>query len=82
MEYFNIGELIKLYLYPACRGMGLGAMLLHTCLDEARRLDYQHCYLETHMKLERAVRLYEQNGFHRLSAPWAIQVIQQQIFGT
>ncbi|MBT8479853.1 MAG: GNAT family N-acetyltransferase [Gemmatimonadetes bacterium] len=65
----NTCELRKMYLLPAARGHGLGRRLLETCLDEARRLGYRECYLETLAQMDRARDLYVRFGFHPLEAP-------------
>jgi putative acetyltransferase len=62
-------ELRKMYLLPAARGHGLGRRLLEACLDEARRMNYRTCYLETLAQMERARDLYERFGFLPLEAP-------------
>lgn len=62
-------ELRKMYLLPSARGLGFGRRLLETCLDEARRLGYQECYLETLAQMDRARDLYERFGFLPLEAP-------------
>lgn len=59
----RICELQKMYLVPEARGLGVGARLLATCLDEARAAGYQTCYLETSTLMARARRLYESFGF-------------------
>lgn len=62
-------ELRKMYFLKETRGLGLGAQMLNICLDEARRLGYQECYLETLHRMDRARSLYLKNGFIELSAP-------------
>ncbi len=62
-------ELRKMYLLPPARGRGLGYRLLETCLEEARRLGYRQCYLETLAQMDRARDLYERFGFLPLEAP-------------
>ena len=62
-------ELRKMYLLPAARGHGLGRRLLETCLDEARRIGYRECYLETLAQMDRARDLYGRFGFLPLEAP-------------
>ena len=62
-------ELRKMYLLRAARGHGLGRRLLEICLDEARRLGYRVCYLETLAQMDRARDLYERFGFLPLEAP-------------
>lgn len=59
-------ELVKLYLYPAARGKGLGKLLIDTCLEKAKSLGFANVYLESMPELSQAVRLYENFGFKKL----------------
>lgn len=62
-------ELRKMYFLPELRGTGLGTRLLNLCLDNARQLGYQTCYLETLETMSHARHLYTKNGFQPLCAP-------------
>ena len=62
----TICELQKMYLRPSVRGRGLGRALLERCLDEARRLGFRSCYLESMNVFKEAIRLYESKGFVRI----------------
>ena len=62
-------ELRKMYFLPEARGRGAGRRLLAHCLQEARRLGYQRCYLETLTGMDAAMRIYAQAGFKALCAP-------------
>lgn len=62
----GICELRKMYFRPEIRGLGLGRDLLGHCLDQARRLGYHTCYLETQDAMGRAQQLYHAAGFRRL----------------
>ena len=62
-------ELVKLYLRPAARGLGVGRQLIERCLAAARAYGYAHVYLETMAELTSAVPLYERLGFEYLAAP-------------
>lgn len=62
-------ELVKLYLLPEARGLGLGKQLIAQCLQSARSYGYSHVYLETLPQLEQAIPLYEKMGFNYLPAP-------------
>jgi putative acetyltransferase len=62
-------ELRKMYLLPSARGLGAGRRLVEICLEEARRLGYRKCYLETLAQMDRARDLYERFGFLPLEAP-------------
>lgn len=63
-------ELRKMYLLPEARGCGQGRRLLAHCLQEARRLGYERCYLETLTGMNAAMRLYTEAGFTALCSPW------------
>ena len=58
-----ICELQKMYFNPRLRGTGMGTRLLIQCLDTARKLGYQSCYLETLDAMHQARRLYRKLGF-------------------
>ncbi|WP_374163948.1 GNAT family N-acetyltransferase [Arcticibacter sp. MXS-1] len=62
-------ELVKLYLLPQTRGLGLGSKLIEHCLTAAAELGYQHVYLESMPELAQAVSLYRKLGFSRLNEP-------------
>jgi len=62
-------ELVKMYLLPEARGIGLGRMLMERCLETARNYGFQQIYLETLPELNLAVKVYEKFGFEYLSAP-------------
>lgn len=62
-------ELVKMYLLPEARGIGLGRMLMERCLETARNNGFRQIYLETLPELNLAVKVYEKFGFEYLSAP-------------
>lgn len=61
-------ELRKMYFLPEARGRGIGAAMMRVCLQAARDMGYQRCYLETLTGMDAAQRLYERSGFQRLCA--------------
>ena len=65
----SICELRKMFFLPRHRGIGMGRRLLAHVLDQARRLGYQKCYIETLDRMERATRLYKNAGFETLNKP-------------
>ena len=65
----TVCELRKMYFKTELRGLGAGASLLKLCLDEARNLGYQHCYLETMEGMAQARILYSRHGFKTLDKP-------------
>jgi putative acetyltransferase len=62
-------ELVKMYLVPRARGIGLGRTLIDKSLAFARELGYQHVYLETMPELKQALKVYEKFGFRYLDGP-------------
>jgi putative acetyltransferase len=62
-------ELVKMYLLPQARGLGLGKALVNKCLDFATAHGYKKVYLETMPELQNAVHMYEKMGFNLLKGP-------------
>lgn len=62
-------ELVKMYLLPDSRGTGIGATLINTCLDAARKMGFDSMYIETLPELSTAIRVYEKFGFNYLEKP-------------
>ncbi len=60
----DVCELQKMYIRKDFRGKGWGRALLERCLDEAKRLDFRQCYLESLPELKDALKLYEAAGFN------------------
>lgn len=59
----NVCRLRLLYVEPWAQGRGLGALLVKTCLEDARRVGYARMTLWTHSILESARRIYAREGF-------------------
>jgi putative acetyltransferase len=59
-------ELVKMYLYPHVRGLGLGTLLIKKCIEFAKETGYQNIYLETMPELRLAFKAYERLGFEYL----------------
>ena len=62
-------ELKKMYMLPPGRGKGLGQQLLSKCMEEAKHMGFRYCYLETFNTMKLAMKLYERNGFEKISGP-------------
>ena len=62
-------ELVKMYLVPEARSIGLGRRMIADGLDRARSLGYRHVYIETMPELSRAVEVYRRFGFRDLAGP-------------
>ena len=65
----RICELKKMYFLPSDRGKGLGQRVLDECLQAARKIGFEYCYLETFNTMKSAMKLYEKNGFKRIPGP-------------
>ncbi|OAD44575.1 GNAT family N-acetyltransferase [Polaribacter atrinae] len=65
----NTCELQKMYFLPITRGKGLGSKLINTCLDKAKTIGFENCYLETMPYMNAAQALYKKNGFVNLDKP-------------
>jgi putative acetyltransferase len=62
-------ELVKMYLVPQARGLGLGRELINLSLTFAKQAGYKKVYLETMPELKQALRVYEKFGFKYLNGP-------------
>ncbi len=62
-------ELKKMYFLPSGRGKGSGQKVLMTCLKSARDFGFDLCYIETFNTMHAAMKLYEKNGFKKVSGP-------------
>jgi len=62
-------ELVKMYLLPHARGLGLGRTLINKCLEYARSAGYKKVYLESMPELKQALKVYEKFGFTYLKGP-------------
>ncbi|MGV6831306.1 MAG: GNAT family N-acetyltransferase [bacterium] len=65
----QICELQKMYFTPNVRGKGLGKKLFQHCLNEAKKLGYKSCYLESASVLNAAISMYQKYGFKNLDKP-------------
>jgi putative acetyltransferase len=62
-------ELVKMYLLPQARGVGLGRKLIQKSIDFASVAGYRQIYLETMPELKKAMKTYEKFGFEYLNGP-------------
>lgn len=56
-------ELVKMYLYPQVRGIGLGKLLIEKCIGSAKNFGFKNIYIETMPELKQALKTYEKFGF-------------------
>ena len=59
----HIGHVIGMMVRPESRGRGIGAMLLESCIAEARRAVLEMLTLTVTAENEAAVRLYQRHRF-------------------
>jgi putative acetyltransferase len=62
-------ELVKMYLRPEGRGIGLGKTLIEKCINAARENGFSNIYLETMPELKQALNVYHKFGFEYLKGP-------------
>ena len=65
----NTVELVKIYLNPMVRGIGLGKYFIEFLSTEATKLGYEKMYLESMPELAGAVNLYLKMGFKKRCNP-------------
>jgi putative acetyltransferase len=65
----GICELVKMYLIPQARNIGLGRKLIDQSLAFAKGFGYSQVYIETMPELRKAVIVYEKYGFEFLDGP-------------
>ena len=67
LEGTTYGELKRMYVRPAFRGLGLGALLIDHLAAYARERGIRLLRLETGIYQTAAIRLYERMGFRRIA---------------
>ena len=65
----SVVELVKMYLLPQARNLGIGNSLIEEQCKKAKELGYLQVYIETMPELKKAVSLYERHGFKHLNGP-------------
>ena len=65
----DTAELVKFYLNYAYRGKGIGRALMEKCIEAAKSLGYKRLYIESMPQFAKAVKMYEKQGFRRISYP-------------
>ena len=65
----DVCELQKMYFLSKIRGKGYGKLIFEKCLQSAKELGYNKCYLESASILKTAIHIYEKFGFEHLDKP-------------
>jgi GNAT superfamily N-acetyltransferase len=63
------GELKRLYVRPAFRGMKIGRQLVAALVNKALMLGYQRMVLDSHISMKAAHAIYQAAGFRRVDTP-------------
>ena len=66
---FKICELQKMYLANEARGKGIAQELMQKCLEFAKEVGYDKCYIETLPFMKDAQKLYVKSGFTYIDGP-------------
>ncbi len=62
-------ELVKFYIDKKARGLGIGKQLMDKSVTTAQNMGYRKIYIESLPAFEKAVNIYEKQGFKTLSNP-------------
>ena len=73
------GEMKRVYVRPAFRGLGLGRMLAESVLDESRAAGYRRVRLDTLPSMVGARHLYQALGFREI-APYGDNPVAGAVF--
>lgn len=65
----TVCELQKMYFLKEARGKGLGNLMIDKCLQKAKELGFEKCYLETLPYMVDARKLYAKKGFTNIDGP-------------
>jgi putative acetyltransferase len=68
-EEEHICELQKMYFAPEIRGTGYAELIIAKCLEFAKEVGFESCYLETLSFMTAAQKLYKRIGFENIDAP-------------
>ena len=65
-EGTGLGEIRRMWVSPAARGLGLSRRLMAVIEDKARDMGIKTLRLDTNGKLHAARRLYESSSWHEI----------------
>lgn len=61
-------EMKRLYVRPAFRGKGIGALLIETIIADAKEIGYSYMLLDTLPFLRSAIHMYRKFGFYEIES--------------
>jgi ribosomal protein S18 acetylase RimI-like enzyme len=73
------GEMKRVYVRPAFRGLGLGRMLAESILKESRAAGYRRVWLDTLPSMIGAQYLYRELGFRKI-APYGDNRVPEAVY--
>jgi len=62
-------EMVKFYIEPKSRGLGVGKALMQEAESKAKEFGYSEMYIESLPLYKRAVTIYEKHGYKWLQEP-------------
>lgn len=65
----DTAELVKFYVSSNARGKGIGRTLMELSLEFAKQAGYKNLYIESLPEFDKAVSIYEKQGFKKLQQP-------------
>lgn len=63
----GVGEIKRMWIRPACQGLGLGRRLMSRCLAEARARNFRVLRLDSERSMNAALHLYRSVGFKEIT---------------
>jgi GNAT superfamily N-acetyltransferase len=73
----RVAELKRMFVVPEARGAGIGGEIVLALLAEAQRLGIARVVLETGVRQQEAMRLYERHGFQPIPC-WGEYIASQE----
>lgn len=67
MDDTDVGEVKRMYVRPAVRGKGISRVILSALEERARGFGYHKLRLETGLRQQEAIGLYEASGYQRIA---------------